>query len=276
MPKNYREHDSGLEEVKSLLMNNYRNTNSLVKLAGSIAFESTGSAPNDTAGSEPARLSPANYSGLDAAPMTTIVGDGEATMTGPDRDRARQVSGNLTDAFRRLAVAGHPNFTISWWARADSSFKQGQFGEWDGFEELVVSDTAASADLLRVSQPLGGLDDWTNARDSNPPLWASDHFGGDFRGQVVFMQGKGLPKGGGWVIQINGAPFCREQDRQCQRSPAFWCQGPAGGAYNGIWRHFALRISNDGLSSQVEMFLDGISLCGVAFGNDVGLLPHLR
>jgi hypothetical protein len=152
VPKNYREHDSGLEEVKSLLMNNYRNTNSLVKLAGSIAFESTGSAPNDTAGSEPARLSPANYSGLDAAPMTTIVGDGEATMTGPDRDRARQVSGNLTDAFRRLAVAGHPNFTISWWARADSSFKQGQFGEWDGFEELVVSDTAASADLLRVSQ----------------------------------------------------------------------------------------------------------------------------
>jgi hypothetical protein len=45
---------------------------------------------------------------------------------------------------------------------------------------------------------------------------------------------------------------------------------------DGIWRHFALRFGLSDASGlrEVQLFQDGIPLCGLTFGDDDRLVPH--
>lgn len=100
--------------------------------------------------------------------------------------------------------------------------------------------------------------------------------------QLSYLAGGNLPPDGGWLLRINNAPECPPNDNgTCLGAPAFWCQAPYTGTYDGIWRHFALRFgqqSRDGPAgqelSEVELFVDGVSLCGLSFPGDERLVPH--
>ena len=239
------EDSDGAHEVKRLIDDNSRNTNELVKLAGTMAYREPLELDGDVDLGTVSHLEYAEYnSGVYQEPATMVVGDVEALL---DSSSAYQVVGsavsaNLTGAFRSLHANRQPNFTVAWWAKAETGFKAAS-GSWDGgVEELAVTDAASGATYLRVR----------------------------------FVEGEGLPKGGGWVVQFSSAPACEETDSVCKRSPAFWCQGPVSSAYAGIWRHFALRVSQGSESSSASLFLDGFKLCGVTFDSDQQLLPHLR
>lgn len=55
-------------------------------------------------------------------------------------------------------------------------------------------------------------------------------------------------------------------------------QGPGTGGYFGIWRHAAFRFmhgsAEDGIESELEIFMDGKSLCGIRFPADDDLIPQ--
>jgi hypothetical protein len=97
-----------------------------------------------------------------------------------------------------------------------------------------------------------------------------------FLSKLSYLRGGDLPAAGGWEFRLNGAPECTENDALCLASPAFWCQAPDTGTYDGIWRHFALRF---GLSSitggrEMQMYQDGVPLCGLTFSADEQFVPH--
>jgi hypothetical protein len=55
-------------------------------------------------------------------------------------------------------------------------------------------------------------------------------------------------------------------------------QAPGTGGFYGIWRHLALRFTygspEEGIESELELYSDGRSLCGITFAADPELVPQ--
>jgi len=228
---------------------------SLVRLTGAVAYEGalairgTDETPgvvltpdgdddaNGTVSLTDSNRADAQYYPIIDDDVPVILGEGTGTPAGAQD----ALSEDLTAAMAALKTANLTDFTLAWWSR----------------ESLVYSVPPAAEDTrVEVSMTESGVD--------MPRL------------KLSYLRGGSLPSAGGWVFRLNGAPNCTPDDALCLASPAFWCQAPHTGTLDGIWRHFALRFGLSDASGlrEVQLFQDGIPLCGLTFGDDDRLVPH--
>eukprot|EP00873_Tetraselmis_striata_P014405 jgi/Tetstr1/434669/TSEL_023760.t1 len=218
---------------------------SLIRLTGAVAYEGAlGTHAPDAvldAGS-----APEGDEGPTVVPHADVIADLPQRLAASHGAAGDTLSGNLSAGFSALAATWQGDFTLSWWAQ----------------ETISVHTAAQQHEDTRVELSL--LE------------------GNTTRLQLSYLAGGNLPPDGGWLLRINNAPECPPNDNgTCLGAPAFWCQAPYTGTYDGIWRHFALRFgqqSRDGPAgqelSEVELFVDGVSLCGLSFPGDERLVPH--
>ena len=92
---------------------------------------------------------------------------------------------------------------------------------------------------------------------------------------------------GGQAISCHHSAGCRpkfHQETLTQSHCAsvifgpFRCQGPSVGGFYGIWRHTAFRFfqgsEEEGIESEMELYVDGKSVCGVRFPANIEMVPQ--
>eukprot|EP00191_Tetraselmis_sp_GSL018_P000684 CAMPEP_0177602062 /NCGR_PEP_ID=MMETSP0419_2-20121207/14653_1 /TAXON_ID=582737 /ORGANISM="Tetraselmis sp., Strain GSL018" /LENGTH=1574 /DNA_ID=CAMNT_0019095491 /DNA_START=721 /DNA_END=5445 /DNA_ORIENTATION=- len=255
-------HDETQEAVKD----STQDLSTLIRLSGTMAFEAAQSAPGSDG-------PPANLTGpradvpwaaaadlsewrqaLATGQSGEVFFDAGALRTGPWAlpacgGKPTGAAAGLSEAFQELNTAGISAFTLSWWAKRAAAAPDGGPRQAEEHERLVFRGAEDGAAALKVA----------------------------------FLRGPGLPTNGGWVIQFNGAPSCASgpsADGTCMSSPSFWCQAPGIEDYHSLWRHTAIRFSAppgslpSGGEGAIELFLDGVQLCGVSFKLRQELIPH--
>eukprot|EP00873_Tetraselmis_striata_P041216 jgi/Tetstr1/461480/TSEL_006586.t1 len=145
------------------------------------------------------------------------------------------MSSGITTAFKDLGEKGQLSFTLEWWAK-----------RFTAMEKFTLSTSSLANDLDDVN---------------------------DIAFIVRGRKDAGISF---WEIST-GHPDCPSTKPVCAEMPRFACKVDHMGGY-GQWRHMAVRYGhgtqNNGSTSELELFQDGVSLCGVEFPTSNEAMPH--
>eukprot|EP00873_Tetraselmis_striata_P028356 jgi/Tetstr1/448620/TSEL_035866.t2 len=240
--------------TQDYVLNSAETLEGLVRLSGAMSMEGAEDARQlseeliDTDVEGDLALDPfeAYLLALDGAePVASILAEGEVTTVARTAPSNSSLPAGLSSAFAEMFANGDDNFTLAWWAAASPYFPEAE----ETRELMTFVDDAGS---------------------SLPQL------------TVEYVHGGALPLSGGWIVRFNGAPACMdpalssEESSMCLRSPAFWCQASDSGTHDGLWRHFALRFSQDAdaATQRLDLLQDGKCLCAVSFPAEPSMVPH--